>query len=139
MQDAADEHRAKLADLNKILQEIASKPTVIDDDEFEYKLKTVQEKINILTEDAKSGAGGGDRTLLERLNDLHSRLESIQDLLTNSSVLQDNTAREIDGASRNVSLAEETISEARRELAVNNIWAYFNINCFFFYKYEFYL
>lgn len=119
VQDAATEHREKLANLSQTLREIASKPTVIDDDEFEFKLKTVQEKINILTEDAKSGAGGGDRTLLERLNDLHSRLETIQDLLTNSTVLQDNTGKEIDRASQNVTLAEETVIEARRQLAVN--------------------
>lgn len=119
VQDSADSHREKLFSLNKVLQEIASKPTVIDDDEFEYKIKAVQEKIDILTEDAKSGAGGGDRTLVERLNDLHDRLKTVQKLLDDLDKQQELASEEIDRASDNVTMAENTILEARRELAVN--------------------
>lgn len=118
VQDAANDHREKLYALNKVLQEIASKPTVIDDDEFEFKLKAVQEKINILTEDAISGAGGGDRTLVQRLNDLHDRLSAVQTILDTSDQLQITAAKDIDRAGGNVSLAEDAIVEARRELAV---------------------
>lgn len=121
MQDAADHHREKLRNLNKILQEIASKPTVIDDDEFEHKLKTVQEKIDILTEDAKSGSGGSDRSLVERLNDLHDRLKVVHNLLDSSDQLQATSEREIEKASGNLTHAEETIIEARKELAVSYI------------------
>lgn len=118
VQDAANEHRDKLQSLNKILQEIASKPTVIDDEEFEFKLKTVQEKIDILMDDAKSGAGGGDRTLVERLNDLRERLENVFDLLGNSDDLQIKADYEIERAGGNVSLTENTIQEVLNELDV---------------------
>lgn len=120
VQDAANDHRKKLHDLNQILQEIASKPTVIDDIEFESKLKTVQEKIDILTEDAKSGAGGGDRTLKERIHDLHDRLESVRKILDNLDQLQGTAALEIENATHNVTLAESTIVDARKALSVRS-------------------
>lgn len=121
VQDAANDHRKKLADLNHILREIASKPTVIDDIEFESKLRTVQEKIDILTEDAKSGAGGGDRTLKERIQDLHKRLDNIRKILDNSDQLQVSASVEISQASQNVTKSENTIVEARKALSVSQM------------------
>lgn len=119
VRDAANDHRRELAELKSNLQQIASNPTVIDDAEFEAKLKMVEEKINILAEDAKSGAGGGDRTLVERINDLKERLESVQKLLDESDRLKDTTAQEIELASLNVSSAENTIENARKTLDVS--------------------
>lgn len=118
MQDAADVHRKKLADLNEILREIASKPVVIDDAEFASKLEAVREKIDILADDAKSGAGGGDRTLKERIQDLHERLDNVRKLVDNSNELQGLAAVEIDKAATNVTLVEDTISLAQRALTV---------------------
>lgn len=119
VRDAANDHRRKLAALKNLLQEIASNPTVINDVEFESKLKMVEEKINILAEDAKTGSGGGDRTLLERINDLHDRLDNVQKLLDESERLKDITSQEIELASVNVSIAEDTIENARRTLDVS--------------------
>lgn len=119
VQDAANDHRKKLADLNHILREIASKPTVIDDIEFESKLRTVQEKIDILTEDAKSGAGGGDRTLKERIQDLYKRLDNVRKILDNSDQLQVSASVEISQASENVTKSENTIAAARNALSVS--------------------
>lgn len=119
VQDAANDHRQKLRELNAVLQEIASKPTVIDDNEFEFKLKSVQEKIDILAEDAKSGAGGGDRTLLERINDLRNRLNNVKNLLDESEQVQEDVNLEITVAKDNVTSAKDTVQEARKELAVN--------------------
>lgn len=118
VRDAANEHRYKLGELNKVLVEIKSNPTVIDDIEFESKLKTVQEKIDILAEDAKSGSGVGDRTFVERIDDLHERLNAVQKLLVESERLKETTAREIDLASLNVTSAEDTIQAARKTLTV---------------------
>lgn len=118
VQDAANDHRKKLADLNHILREIASKPTVIDDIEFESKLKTVQEKIDILTEDAKSGAGGGDRTLKEKIQDLYERLENVRKLLDSSDQLTVTAGVEIEKATENVTSVETTIVDARKALSV---------------------
>lgn len=119
MRDAANDHRRKLADLKQILQQIASNPTVIDDAEFEAKLKMVEEKVNILAEDAKSGSGSGDRTLVERIDDLRDRLDNVQKLLAESESLKDTTTQEIELASLNVSIAENTIDNARKTLDVS--------------------
>lgn len=116
VQDAADEHRGKLANLSAVLAEIASKPTVIDDAEFDSKLRVVQEKINILTEDAKSGAGGEDRTLVERLDDLGKRLTVVRDVLGQADEQYVDAADEIARAGSNVTQAEMAIAEVRSVL-----------------------
>lgn len=118
VQEAADEHRQKLSDIKKTLKEIQSKPTVIDDDEFEHRLKNVQETIDILTDDAKSGAGGGDRSLVERLNDLHDRLKTVGDLLDNSESVEETITNEVTQAMEHVSITEDTNVAARNELSV---------------------
>lgn len=117
--DAANDHRRKLADLKKILQEIASNPTVIDDAKFERNLKDVEDKINALSDSAKSGSGGGDRTIVERINDLQDRLNIVQKLLIESDRLKETTGQEIELARINVTLAEETISNALKTLDVS--------------------
>lgn len=119
VRDAANEHRQKLAKMKQDLQDIASNPTVIDDVEFESKLKAVEDKINILAEDAKSGSGGTDRTLVERIDDLHDRLNNVQKLLDESEQLKRTTAQEIELAALNVSVAEDTIANARKTLDVS--------------------
>lgn len=119
VQEAADEHRQKLSDIKKTLKEIQLKPTVIDDDEFEFKLRTVQEKIAILTDDAKSGAGGGDRSLVERLNDLHDRLKTVGDLLDNSESVEETITNEVNQATEHVAITEDTNVAARNELSVS--------------------
>lgn len=120
VRDAANDHRRKLADLKKVLQEIASNPTVIDDAEFNSKLKIVEDKIKSLAANAKKGSGSGDRTLLERINDLHDRLDNVQKLLDESERLKETTSQEIELANVNVSIAEATIENARRTLDVSD-------------------
>lgn len=116
VQDAADDHRAKLRKLKDTLQEIASKPTVIDDDEFEHKLKSILEKIDILSDDAKAGAGGGDLTLKERLSDLENRLQNVTSLLSTTDDKQKDTLSEIERAEISFNLAKGIIDEANTEL-----------------------
>lgn len=116
MQEAANEHRQKLADLNKILQDIQSKPIVIDDNEFVSKLRAVQDKIDILVEDAKSGSGGGEKTLNEMLQDLEKRLETVKDLLNKADQSQKMTDLKIGKGTSNATIAKNQIQEARKEL-----------------------
>lgn len=108
-------------ELNNVLKEIEWNPTVIDDVEFESKLKAVQEKIDILAVDAKSGSGSGDRTMVERIDDLHDRLLAVQKLLAESERLKETTGQEIELASHNVSNADDTIKNARKTLSVRFI------------------
>ncbi|XP_058123627.1 laminin subunit gamma-1 [Anopheles ziemanni] len=116
VQDAANAHRAKLAELNQILQDIQSKPIVIDDSEFAGKLYAVQEKIEILVQDAKSGSGGGEKTLNEILRELESRLQEVQKLLDNADQSQEVTNHKISKGGYNATLANTKIQDARRQL-----------------------
>uniref|UniRef100_A0A182X6E3 LANB2 n=1 Tax=Anopheles quadriannulatus TaxID=34691 RepID=A0A182X6E3_ANOQN len=116
VQDAANDHRAKLAELNQILQDIQSKPIVIDDSEFAGKLHAVQEKIDILVEDAKSGSGGGEKTLNEILRELEARLQEVQKLLDNADQSQEVTNHKISKGGYNATLANGKIQDARRQL-----------------------
>ncbi|GAB0100956.1 Laminin subunit gamma-1 [Sergentomyia squamirostris] len=117
VQDATNKHREKLGELKKLLDEIASKPTVIDDDEFSYKLKHVQEKIDILAEDAKAGAGGGEHTLRERLNDFRDRLAAIWKLLSAAENVRGELNKEASVTSNDFKKTEATIAQARDHLA----------------------
>ena len=90
VQDAADSHREKLANLNKTLQDIYSRPTVVDDGGFLKKLNDVQEKINILADDARAGAGGDGRTLNEIVDELEDRLDAVKSALDKSDLEQVN-------------------------------------------------
>lgn len=117
VQDAANDHRAKLKNMKKLLQDIASTPTVINDDQFEAKIKAVQEKFDILYEDAKSGAGGGkDKTVLERVEDLQVRLENVQKILAKSDEAEGVARMELVKANGQVAVSNVTIHEARRHL-----------------------
>jgi coxsackievirus/adenovirus receptor len=57
VQNAANEHRVKLKELEKVLSDIASNPTVISDQDFEKKLKDVQGIVEQLWNEARQGAG----------------------------------------------------------------------------------
>lgn len=116
VQDAANEHRAKLKNMKKLLQDIASTPTVINDDQFEAKIKAVQEKFDILYEDAKSGSGGGDQTVLERVEDLQERLENVQKILAKSDESEAVARVELEKANKQMSVSNATILEAKKYL-----------------------
>lgn len=102
-----------------MLKDIANNPTVSDDEEFESKLKATQEKLDILLADAKAGAGGGDLTLIEKVDDLHKKLNKVRDLLANADDLQQSADNEIDNVG---SISEDivrTIQQANQELNVS--------------------
>lgn len=115
VQDAANDHRAKLKNLSQTLDDIARTP-VTNDEEFESKLQAVQEKVDILLADAKSSAGEGDKTLLERLNDLHERLDTVRTHLDSADGLQGNANVEIEKAQQNYTIAHNIIEDAKNEL-----------------------
>lgn len=119
VQDAANDHRAKLKNMKKLLQDIASTPTVIEDDHFEGRIKAVQEKFDILYEDAKSGSGGGDQTVLERVNELQERLENVHKILGKSDESEILAHQELQKAHGQVSISNATILEARKYLQVS--------------------
>lgn len=56
VQDAANAHRSKLAELSELLQALKENPQLLNDEEFSMKLKEVQDKVDKLLEDALSTA-----------------------------------------------------------------------------------
>lgn len=121
VQDAANEHRSKLADFNKLLTEISENPTVIEDTEFESKLKVLHEKINIHLDDAKSVTGGGDRSLIQKFDDLKDDLDKIENTIQESKDLQKSAKGDVGKAESNLIEAQKTIQEANQELTVSII------------------
>jgi hypothetical protein len=57
VQEAVNEHRGRLAELEDTLKKIKSNPTVINEAGFKQKLQDVQERVHELLKLAKSGSG----------------------------------------------------------------------------------
>lgn len=64
MLDTVSIHRERLAELERLLQDILIRPTVLNDEIFEETLATVLSQVEELWEDAKEAArsGGEART-----------------------------------------------------------------------------
>ncbi|XP_017028327.1 laminin subunit gamma-1 [Drosophila kikkawai] len=115
VQDAADLHRAKLANLSQTLDEIARTP-VTNDEEFEAKLKAVQEKVAVLAQDANDNSGEGGQTYVEVIADLHKKLNSVREHLQSADKLQDEANDEIDKARHNYTILNQITENAKKEL-----------------------
>lgn len=59
VQDAVGTHRENLRKLENVLKDINNNPTVINDEQFEKKLKEVQAYVNELEKNAKLATTGG--------------------------------------------------------------------------------
>jgi len=120
VQDAVNDHRQKLATFSKILLEISENPTVIEDSEFESKLRALNEKVNIVLEDAKSGAGGSDKSLTQKMEELKDQLFDIDENLQKVSSVHDDTKNNVVFASDSLAGAQHAIQLASDELNVSD-------------------
>jgi laminin, gamma 1 len=136
--DAVQEHRYKLDKLVELLSNITETPTVIDDVDFERKLNEVQQSVNKLWNDAKKGAGSnffnsmiwdlelicvfaaGDKTLLERLKDLKTRLQAVGEIHKNITMFTEGARVHTKLGERNATLVEESIERSREALKVRS-------------------
>ncbi|RZF38368.1 hypothetical protein LSTR_LSTR009263 [Laodelphax striatellus] len=116
VQDAADSHRSNLRQLDKILGDIAANPTVINDADFENKLREVMARVDRLWNEAKAATTGGDKTLLDQLNDLHARLDDVQVLMKQIHNWTEEARQQTEEAERNATEAELIIERARESL-----------------------
>lgn len=57
VQDAVNVHRLKLTELSDLLDDINKNPSIIDDKEFEVKLREVMAEVDKLLDDAKKATG----------------------------------------------------------------------------------
>ncbi|XP_018318768.1 laminin subunit gamma-1 isoform X2 [Agrilus planipennis] len=116
VQNASRNHLAKLARLAEILDEIERNPTVINDDLFEKQLRAIQDEIEDLLDQARTGTGGDEENLTEKLNNIEERQKAISRTL---SEIKENTQLALDMgeiAKSNVSYTEDSISLAKKDL-----------------------
>lgn len=119
VQDAADDHRSKLKNFDMILKEISENPTVIEDTEFEAKLKTLNEKVLIVLEDAKVGAGSNSgKSLTQKMEDLREQLGDIESSLKGVNGTHDDSKFNLARANENLENAQSIIHRAQEELNV---------------------
>jgi laminin, gamma 1 len=120
VQQAADEHRSKIKNFDHILTEISENPTVIEDDEFEAKLKTLNEKVLIVVEDAKAGAGSSSgKSLTQKMEDLREQLFDIESSLKEVVGTHDDSKFNLGRANANLENAQEIIKRSQEELNVS--------------------
>lgn len=105
---------------DKVLKEISENPTVIEDNEFEAELGALNEKVNIVLEDAKSGAGGGSgKSLTQKMDDLREELSNIDDSLKDVVGTHSDSKNNLELANDNLKEAQNTIQQASDELNVS--------------------
>jgi len=95
-----------LFNLSQTLDEIARTP-VTNDDEFEAKLKAVQEKVSVLDQDARENSGEGGKTYVEVIDDLHKHLDTVREHLQSADKFQSDANAEIDKARQNYTILDQ--------------------------------
>ncbi|KAK6627638.1 hypothetical protein RUM44_010117 [Polyplax serrata] len=117
VQDAANVHRSKLRELEKLLDDIANSPTVIDDAEFEDKLKEVQTRVEALEKEAKFGVGGiEENNLSERLSEVSTRLQNVRQMIDEVNDFRVKADVTIEHGQSNVTLARDIVDRSREHL-----------------------
>jgi coxsackievirus/adenovirus receptor len=122
VQDAANEHRSKLSEFGNVLTAISENPTVIEDSEFELKLAALNEKVDIVLEDAKAGAGSGTgKSLTQNMDDLKEKLSDVEISLKDVVRSHDDSKVNLNEANNNLDRAKDTIQQADDELNVSSL------------------
>nr|XP_002731086.2 PREDICTED: laminin subunit gamma-1-like [Saccoglossus kowalevskii] len=116
VQDKVDEHRKKLNELRDLIDNIGSNPEAINDEDFEKRLKEVNDTINQLLKEAKMAAGN-DTTLLEHLDDIKDSIDGLQDQLQKIGSNVDMAQESTDSAKDDIGNAEDAIKRAQDTLA----------------------
>lgn len=124
IQDAVNNHRLDLYNFDKVLREISENPTVIADTEFDGKLKALNEKINIVLEDAKAASGGTEISLNEKMEKLKDLLSDVQTNIVTLSMTHNDSTINVDQTSSKLKNAQQIIQHAANEL--NVLFYFFN-------------
>ena len=116
VQDAANQHRANLDSLDRLLQQIAENPEPVGDD-FEIQLKKLQVRVKTMVADAKiSSQNEEGGTLKDRLKNLSDKLEDVVKLVAKADKQLDVANNNSEEAKNNVKKAEMVINRAREAL-----------------------
>lgn len=80
--DSVSVHRERLAELERLLQDILIHPTVLNDEVFEETLSTVMSQVENLWKDAQEAARSeGDKTVAKHIEELEERIGTVMKLL----------------------------------------------------------
>lgn len=121
VQEAVNEHRQELYSFKTILQEISENPTVIEDAEFEARLKALNEKVDIVLEDAKASSGGNDIPLSQKMENLNELLIDIELNLNDVLATHNNTRDNVDETGSKLDVVQFNVLQATNELNVSYI------------------
>ncbi|XP_069998126.1 laminin subunit gamma-1 isoform X4 [Penaeus vannamei] len=121
--DSVSVHRERLAELERLLADIVSNPTVLNDEDFEETLSTVMTQVDQLWEDAREAAkSGGDKTVAQHIEELEERINGVKEVLMS---IRQAVGRGSDLATLgklNITQAEDIIKRAREALTNAQIY-----------------
>ena len=113
--------RKNLAELDKLLEEIASNPQPVAND-YQLRLRNLQVKIKLTLGDAKISSNNEDGgTLRDRLVNLQGKLEDVKNSIESSNAQIDEAKKKSDTAKTDVDNAKDVIATARESLRVSQI------------------
>lgn len=116
VQEAVNDHRAELYSFKTVLQEISDNPTVIEDAEFEARLKALNEKVDIVLEDGKAATGGNEIPLNEKMDNLNDLLTDIELSLNDVVATHNNTRDNVDETGTKLDAVQFNVLQATNEL-----------------------
>ncbi|XP_039763394.1 laminin subunit gamma-1 [Pararge aegeria] len=117
VQDAVNQHRKELKELDDILSKISKAPTVVENADFENELQRVKAEIERLAEEAQAELGSGPGTnITNNLADLADRLADVRNMLFKIEDESYEGNESVERSKGNVSKAEDTIEAAQKEI-----------------------
>ena len=115
VQDAADELRKKLSDLEALLLEIERNPSTVADANFDRQLNEVVQRVETLYRDAIR-AQGSEGSLVSQLESLRIRTRKVQEMALEVRNRIPPIELIVLQGEKNISMAEEVIDQAHEAL-----------------------
>lgn len=116
IQDAVDEHRKKLTELENLLEDIEKSPQTVDDNNFNKQLEDVVVKVSRLLQEAHR-AQGADGSLIVQLEGLRARTQKVREMSLEVKARLSPIEKVVEQGEKNMTIAEETIDTAHEALA----------------------
>ncbi|XP_050361187.1 laminin subunit gamma-1 [Nymphalis io] len=117
VQDAVNQHRKELKELDDILAKISKAPTVVENADFDIELQRVRAEIDRLVQEAQAELGTGPGTsITNNLIELADRLADVRNMLFKIEDESYEGNESVERSKGNVSKAEDTIEAAQKEI-----------------------
>ncbi|XP_037977855.2 laminin subunit gamma-1 [Plutella xylostella] len=116
VQEAVDQHRQELKELDEILSKISKAPTVVENADFDNELRRVRAEIEQLVADATAEEGAGGSSVTDTLGELGDRIADIRNMLLKVDAGSYEGKDAVERSMGNISKAEDTIEAAQKEI-----------------------